>query len=438
MEYVQPYGISDINGSYINGNSRLGQQGSIPPAEAFEWPMRELVALIQYSGITPSADDLEQITKAVRSQRINFAVDTGSANAMSVAYDPAFVALSNGLILRVLVAHDNTDETTITVNNLPAVAVVRANGAELSAGDVVAGQVVTLVYDGTNFQIVNYYGYSVGSTTSNFYEIGIPYCVDTSVTPNSIVAPFNPAITSIAPGDLIEVQIANSNNGPVTINVNSLPVKNVKLGDLTALEANMVVVGMIAVFVYDGTQWQLLNPARAKSITGGSGQIAGRYMYQDPNYHITSVYNSYVEAFRVAYEPVDAGNTIRLQVVGSFNSAETTEMPIGRGINGYLAYSTDDGVTWNPPSWPGRDYRSVGTFKANPAMSEIIEGFVATAGINRIDFNFTIVGEMVVPAGPPATVIFKLMFASAYVGNLTTMVHGGTIMEITEYFPIGA
>lgn len=435
MQYVQPYGISDANGGYVNGDRRVGRQGSIPPAAAFEHPMREIVNLITYAGLTPDGDDLKQLTKGVRRQSLNYAVDTGSTNVLAVAYDPTFSQLTYGLILRVMVAHTCTGPATISVNSMGAVAIHRASGAVLEANDLVAGQVVTLVYDGSFFQIVNYFGTNVSSSTTNTYDIAIPYTVDTSGVANTITAVFNPSITSLSAGDLIEVKIANANTGATTITVNSLPSKNVKAGDGSALIANQIVIGMIALLVYDGTNFQLINPCRANVATSGGIGIAKRYMYQDPNYHITSIYNSYVEAFRVTYVPVTAGNTLRIQLVGSFNSSETTERPIGRAINGYIAYSTDGGTTWNPASWPGRDYRTTGTFMANPAMAEIVEGTVVTAGINRIDFNFNILGELTVPAGPPANIIVKMMFTSAYQDNLTTMVHGGTIVEITEYIP---
>ena len=53
MKYVQPYGISDADAPYINGDPSIARQGSIPPAAAFEHPMREIVAVIQKNGLAP-------------------------------------------------------------------------------------------------------------------------------------------------------------------------------------------------------------------------------------------------------------------------------------------------------------------------------------------------------------------------------------------------
>ena len=46
MKYNQPFGISDPNGAYINGDPSAGIAGSIPPAASIEYPQREIVNLI--------------------------------------------------------------------------------------------------------------------------------------------------------------------------------------------------------------------------------------------------------------------------------------------------------------------------------------------------------------------------------------------------------
>lgn len=433
MKYLPPFGVSDPEGHYINGNSQTGVQGSIPPAGAFEDPMRELVNLIEYSGFTPDEDDLEQVTQAVRSQRLNYAADTGAVNALAVAYDPAIVSFNVGLILRVKVAITNTSAATIAVDSMPATAIKRANGAALSAGDLVAGEVATLVYDGTYFQVVNFIGLTAETENNNYYTISIPYTTD-SGTPNTITATFSPVITSLAAGDLIEVKMSNANTGATTITVNALPSKNVISSNLEALVANQLIIGMIALLVYDGTQFQLINPAKPKVSTGGGGvvQIKGRSVYQDANYHISTQRDVFVEAFRVSYTPVGAGNKIRVQVNGATN--QTADITPERKIHGYLAYSTDGGTTWNPSSWPGYDFPTVGTFTANPFMTELQTDDVQ--GLYSLDHNFSIISDMTIPAGPPASVIFKLMFTSP-AGALQTwesaVLHGGTMVEIIEF-----
>ena len=61
MKYKQPYGVSDPNAAYINGNPSTGTMGSIPPAASIENPQREIVNFINDSGLTPTDADLHQL-----------------------------------------------------------------------------------------------------------------------------------------------------------------------------------------------------------------------------------------------------------------------------------------------------------------------------------------------------------------------------------------
>lgn len=64
MKYQPPAGkLGDA--PYENGNLTAGLRGDIPPAAAIEHPMREIVHVIEFAGLTPAGDDLEQLRKAI-------------------------------------------------------------------------------------------------------------------------------------------------------------------------------------------------------------------------------------------------------------------------------------------------------------------------------------------------------------------------------------
>src|SRR5262245_60903846 len=186
MKYVPPYGRESEGdlASYVNGNPAEGRQGSIPPANAFEHPMRELVAVISKSKLTPDTTDLMQVAKGVRSQRMNWVEDTGSVNSLSVALDPPIGAYTNGLVLKVKVAVTNTGAATIDAG-AGRVPIKRMNGGGTGAGDLPQGGVADLVYDGSGFQMCNYLGGAGGGTGTNYY-VNIPYAVDQSSVPNIV------------------------------------------------------------------------------------------------------------------------------------------------------------------------------------------------------------------------------------------------------------
>jgi hypothetical protein len=154
VRYIQPYGIPDLDAPYINGNPSIGLAGSIPPAAAFEHPMREIVHMIEKSGLAPSEADLHQLLKAIRTQKVNFAIDTGTTNHLVCSFDPSLDAYNNGFVVRIKVAHTNTGESEIDCG--PGFRdIVRVDGSPLTAGDMSAGGIAKLVYVDNKFQLLN-------------------------------------------------------------------------------------------------------------------------------------------------------------------------------------------------------------------------------------------------------------------------------------------
>jgi hypothetical protein len=268
MRYQQPYGITDINASYINGDPSIGRMGSIPPAAAFEQPMREIVAVISNSDYIPLDTDLIQLTKSVRRQYLNFAIDTGTANAMAVTLSPPLDQYHPGLPLRVLVAFGATGPTTINVNGLGLRQVLRSDGGQLHSGDTTAGMIANLVDTGTAFQLQN--PLMAPSVTTNTYMIDIPYCRDISGTPNAIIAPFSPALTTaqVTEGKFISVMIAQTNTGPTVIYVNSYGGLYVLRDDGQHLQAGDIFTGLQVLLENHGNYWQCLGLVRSQIFHG--------------------------------------------------------------------------------------------------------------------------------------------------------------------------
>jgi hypothetical protein len=80
-----------------------------------------------------------------------YAVATGSANAYSVTLNPAPTSYVEGMAIAVKINVDNTGAATINVNGLGAKAIKKPNGNDVSAGNLKAGSIYTLRYNGTNF-----------------------------------------------------------------------------------------------------------------------------------------------------------------------------------------------------------------------------------------------------------------------------------------------
>lgn len=92
----------------------------------------------------------------LKSGNLNYAVDSGAADAYVVTMPQTWTAYTAGWHLTFKVANANTGASTINVDGLGVKAIKKTDGSALDAGDLVAGALVTLVYDGTNFQVLNH------------------------------------------------------------------------------------------------------------------------------------------------------------------------------------------------------------------------------------------------------------------------------------------
>lgn len=124
--------------------------GSFVPAEFFNAVNAELNAIISTAGAAAQLD-LQQLLKAVRAQRMNYFTATGTANALTIAPTPVFPAWAEviGAPLNILVASTNTGPATLAITGLAGtVPILRPSGGPLLAGDLRAGTIVRLMYDG--------------------------------------------------------------------------------------------------------------------------------------------------------------------------------------------------------------------------------------------------------------------------------------------------
>lgn len=107
---------------------------------------------VRFQGVASAFEKLPDPT-LIAEDRATFAVDTGTANSIIVAPSVAPTAYNTGLRIRTRAAAANTGATTINVSGLGVKQILRSDGTALETGDILAGQVVDLTYDGTNFRL---------------------------------------------------------------------------------------------------------------------------------------------------------------------------------------------------------------------------------------------------------------------------------------------
>ncbi|EHL04005.1 hypothetical protein HMPREF0322_05292 [Desulfitobacterium hafniense DP7] len=84
-------------------------------------------------------------------QQIPYAVTAGSANAYTASTTPPLPALVAGVAITVKFHAENTGVATLNWNGKGAKAIKKANGSDVSSGNLKLNGVYTLRYDGTNF-----------------------------------------------------------------------------------------------------------------------------------------------------------------------------------------------------------------------------------------------------------------------------------------------
>jgi len=86
-------------------------------------------------------------------------VSTGAANAYAITNNPVYpTALSayrTGQIYTFLANHSNTGASTLNVDGQGAKAITKDVATPLIANDILSGQVVSVLYDGTRFQLLS-------------------------------------------------------------------------------------------------------------------------------------------------------------------------------------------------------------------------------------------------------------------------------------------
>ena len=115
--------------------------------------LAQIRAIIRKSGVTLDNTDDNMLARGVRSHRLNWLTAGGTANAITLTPDPAFGALADlvGVPLRFLATAATTGAVTLSVNGLTAKNVVARGASQIGRGAINTGDLVEVMYDGTNF-----------------------------------------------------------------------------------------------------------------------------------------------------------------------------------------------------------------------------------------------------------------------------------------------
>lgn len=185
-----------------------------------------------------------------------YCTDGGTANAHSLTAAASATTLPTSLVagqeFAYTAAATNTGAVTVAISGIAGTKALTKNGTTaLVAGDVRAGQLVWVRYDGTQFQLASPNGQPNGDRFAT-----------TGGTATAYTATFAPTLTALTNGARVLVKWNATNTGAATFAPDGLTAKAItKLND-SALVAGDVLANQISELVYDSTldHWLLTSP----------------------------------------------------------------------------------------------------------------------------------------------------------------------------------
>jgi hypothetical protein len=271
MKYNQPYGVSDPNAPYINGNPSTGTMGSIPPAASIEFPQREIVNLITDVSIVPDNADLHQLAKGIQGGKLSFGPEIGSLADFHLTFTPTLLAYVDGMMVRFRALRDAPGPCALRIDALPQKALVKRGGSPIQPYDFGNGDMLECVYDALNNRFM-----VLGLQPVSSLHAALDYYINFA-TGNDIT---NDGLTAISPFKTINRAI----NGALSFNQNGYAV-NIHCADGASFDqVNCPAInGTGRINIYGNVS----NPA-ACTITRNGGAASGScFVVVGPQYYIS-------------------------------------------------------------------------------------------------------------------------------------------------------
>lgn len=193
-----------------------------------------------------------------------YAADTVGTDAYAITLVPAPTAYVVGQVFNFKAGTANTGNATLNVNGLGAVNILKNHDQTLDNNDIESGQIVTVVYDGTNFQMQSQVANVFASVTAvqNYSHV---YAAD-SVGTDAYAITLSPAPASYATGQTFFFKAGTANTGAATLNVNGLGAKTIKKAYNSDLATGDILANQIVQVTYDGTNFQMMSPVAAAGL----------------------------------------------------------------------------------------------------------------------------------------------------------------------------
>jgi len=108
----------------------------------------------QIKGVANATDSGDAVNaRTLQMGNLIFATASGT-NAINLNLTPAITSYTAGMVVNFRAVASNTGNVTINVNGLGAKNIFKNIGTALAPNDILNGQMISVIYDGSNFQLL--------------------------------------------------------------------------------------------------------------------------------------------------------------------------------------------------------------------------------------------------------------------------------------------
>lgn len=184
----------------------------------------------------------------------DYAADAGANDTYAITCSPVVTAYAAGQVFVFKANTANTGAATLNVDSLGAITIKKQKDVDLNDGDIKAGSIVTVVYDGTNFQLQS--AIAKQPITTSGAEV---YAADAGANDTYVITR-TPAPAALVTGMVIWVKFNTANTGAATLADTGLAATTIVKGISTTLADGDIAAGSIHPLIYDGTNYRLIGP----------------------------------------------------------------------------------------------------------------------------------------------------------------------------------
>jgi hypothetical protein len=204
-----------------------------------------------------------------------YATSAGTANAQTLDFSPnipSYAAMTGKvLVFKVGAALSNTTAATLNIDGLGAADIKRPDGTALVANDLVAGTIAIVVYNGTNFNLLNPASFSI----SQYYAVSGVICQ--KVVEQSTGVGYN--------GD--GKQIAAGNTAPTYHGTNAATIDSIAVTPKLSTSSLLVTVCIPGIWIAAAGDVGHITAALYDSNVNGTTALAAASVYLDVANKIT-------------------------------------------------------------------------------------------------------------------------------------------------------